>query len=531
MNPTYHQAMNSPEKTLWENAIKDEYQSLDEKGVFSNPIPLPAGFKTLDTKIVLKLKEPEGTSNIRRFKARLCARGFRQEEGKDFEFTFAPVATYHALRLFLSIMASLDCEIHTVDVKTAFLHSALKETIFISIPDGYPNATALKKKGLVIQLLKCLYGLKQSPMEWNGDLDEFLKSLGFVPCQTEPCVYVHASRKQYLLVYVDDIIIATKSDLEVTLLKKTINERFPISDKGPIAKFLNIDINRDRSLKEISLCQSSKISNLLNDERLCEEDLKIIRIPSKLPAQPNNNLKANMESDVVNKPYRGILGQALHIAITCRPDIMTAVSMCGRYANNPSTEHWKALLRILSYLTGTKDYDLKLGGNLSTMELFAFADSDWAGDLDERKSRSGYIILLHKSPIIWSSKLQVSVALSSTEAEYVALSLSARDVIWLRNLLHELGFCQKTPTKIYEDNQSCIKIAISRKQLPGTKHIDIRHHFIRQQINNGNICLESIGTNNMIADCLTKVLPVESFRRHIMAMGIAIKGKCWDSSQ
>jgi hypothetical protein len=138
-------------------------------------------------------------------------------------------------------MAIQDFEIHTVDVKTAFLHSILKETIYISIPDGYPNAQELKKNGQVLQLLKCLYGLKQSPIEWNGDLDNFLKSIGFVPCQTEPCVYAHRNSKHYLLVYVNDIIIATKTNQEVILLKKIINERFPISDKGPIHKFLNMD--------------------------------------------------------------------------------------------------------------------------------------------------------------------------------------------------------------------------------------------------------------------------------------------------
>ena len=519
-NPTFQQAMKGPHKELWENAIKEEYKSLKEKGVFSKPCQLPAGYKVLDTKIVLKLKEPEGPNSARRYKARLCARGFRQEEGVDFEFTFAPVATYHALRLFLSIMASLDYEIHTVDVKTAFLHSVLKEIIFVGIPDGFPNAHELREKGLVLQLYKCLYGLKQSPMEWNSDLDLFLRSLGFIPCETEPCVYVHKERKQYLLIYVDDIIVATKSLLEMKLLKKTIDERFPISDKGEISKFLNMDVFRDRILFTIYICQSTKIENVLEDARLSEEDLKLVRVPSKLPACPSNRLQLN-EGEAVEKPYKGILGQALHIAITCRPDIITAVSMCGRYAKNPSYDHWRALLRILSYLNGTREKVLRLGGKFTDMKLTAYSDSDWAGDLDERRSRSGYLILMNCSPIIWASKLQVSVALSSTEAEYVALSLASRDVIWIRNLLLEFGFNQEDPTTIFEDNQSCIKIAISTKQLPGTKHIDIRHHFIRQKIASGEIKLESIGTQNMIADIFTKSLPNESFDRHIMAIGVA----------
>jgi transposase InsO family protein len=523
--PHYQTAINGPDKALWNAAIQKEYDSLKEKEVFSSPCKLPKGFKTLDTKMVLKIKEPESLNSTRRYKARLCARGFRQEEGVDYDFTFAPVATYHALRLFLSIMASLNYEIHTIDVITAFLHSPLKEEIYIRIPDGFPNAGQLKTEGLVIRLLKCLYGLKQSNMEWNAELNIFLTSLGFVACNTEACVYLHPQRKQYLLIYVDDIIIATESTLEMTLLKKTIHEKYPISDKGPISKFLNMNVTRDRRLREIYIIQSSKIENILNDSRLSNEDLKIVRTPSKLPACPNTRLKTNCLSRI-DKPYRGILGQALHIAITCRPDIMTAVSLCGRYSENPSTEHWSALLRILSYLNGTKGSVLKLGGNHHKMVLFAYSDSDWAGDLDERKSRSGYLILLNSSSIIWSSKLQVSVALSSTEAEYVALSLASRDVIWLRNLLSEMGFSQESSTKVYEDNQSCIKIAISTKQLPGTKHIDIRHHFIRQRIESREIELVGINTRDMVADVFTKSLPNELFKKHIMAIGIATKGKC-----
>jgi hypothetical protein len=311
-------------------------------------------------------------------------------------------------------MATLDYEIHTIDVITAFLHSDLKEEIYIRVPDGYPDVKNLRETGMVLRLLKCLYGLKQSNMEWNDELDRFLKSLGFISCNTEACVYIHPQRKQYLLIYVDDVIIATKSTLEMTLLKKIINEKYPISDKGPISKFLNMEVSRNRSLHEIYMIQSSKIENLLNDSRLSKDDLKRVRAPSKLPSCPNNRLKSNCSSKV-DKPYRGILGQALHIAITCRPDIMTAVSICGRYSENPSSEHWLALLRILSYLSGTRNNVLKLGGKHNQMILSAYSDSDWAGDLDERKSRSGYLILLNTSPIIWVSKLQVSVALSSTE--------------------------------------------------------------------------------------------------------------------
>jgi hypothetical protein len=225
-----------------------------------------------------------------------------------------------------------------------------------------------------------------------------------------------------------------------------------------------------------------------------------------------SNEKESKEME--NVPYKSILGQLLFIAITARPDIATAVSACGKFAHKPGKSHWNALLKILSYLQGTKDLCLVLGGTEEKVELRAFSDADWAGDIDKRKSRSGFVVLMNQSPIIWSSKLQSSVALSSTEAEYIALSLTSRDVIWCRALLEELGFAQQSPTTIYEDNDSCIKIAQSAKQLPGVKHIDVRHHFIRDRVTSQEIQLKRKRTGDMVADIFTKQLPFPTFKKH-----------------
>jgi hypothetical protein len=215
-----------------------------------------------------------------------------------------------------------------------------------------------------------------------------------------------------------------------------------------------------------------------------------------------------------NIPYRSILGQALYIAITTRPDITPAVSACGKFAQNPGKNHWTALLQILAYLHGTQHLGLELGGKSKEIILSAYADADWAGDLDKRRSRSGYVILCNNSPVIWSSKLQATVALSSTEAEYVALSLATRDVIWCRTFLRELGFEQTNPTVIYEDNDSCIKIANSPRKNPGVKHVDIRYHFVKDRIASKEIILKRMPTKDMVADLFTKQLPTQLFEYH-----------------
>ena len=204
----------------------------------------------------------------------------------------------------------------------------------------------------------------------------------------------------------------------------------------------------------------------------------------------------------------------LYIAITTRPDVVPAVSACGKFAENPGKSHWDALLRILAYLHGTQHLCLELGEVSKDIVLTAYADADWAGDLDKRKSRSGYVVLCNNSPIIWSSKLQNSVALSSTESEYVSLSLTSRDVIWCRTFLCELGFEQPNATVIFEDNDSCIKIANSPRKHPGIKHIDIRYHFIKDRIASKEIVLQRKATADMVADLFTKQLAVHLFEKH-----------------
>ena len=416
-------------------------------------------------------------------------------------------------------MASMDYEIDVIDVITAFLLSKLDEEIYIKIPDGYPRTVTNKTH--VLKLNKALYGLKQAPLGWNTELDKHLKSIGFIATVSDCCFYYRTSDLSYLIVWVDDFILATKNVECMVLLKQEIDLKFPCKDKGPISIYLNMHINRNRTKRTINLTQPVKISNVLTDPQLSSEEIEIISRPNKVPALATIILNKEMEpkseeeiSKMSKKPYRSILGQLLYISITTRPDIATAVSCCGKFAQNPGEQHWNALLLILRYLQGTRFLTLTLGGIFDEFVLSTFCDSDWASDQDNRRSRSGYIILMNGSPIHWSSKLQKSVSLSSTEAEYICLSAGTTATIFIRTLLSEIGFTQKSATEIIQDNQSTIKIAESRKQQPGIKHIDIRHHFVRDKIQSKEIKLVGTGTNDMLADIFTKNLPFPKYSQH-----------------
>ena len=219
--------MAGPNRENYIQAKAEEYSALNRLSVFSEP---------LDTKMVLRRKQAETAGDERRFKARLCLKGFKQIFGVDYFNTFSPVATYDAIRIFLILMAAMDYKIDVVDITIAFLLAVLKEEIYIKIPDGYPNASKLNQNGKVLRLLKSLYGLKQAPYEWNKDLDTYLRSIGFQPCESEKCIYVGrfgstGNTTVYLLVYVDDFLISCKDRKTMAKVRVLINQKFPLKDK------------------------------------------------------------------------------------------------------------------------------------------------------------------------------------------------------------------------------------------------------------------------------------------------------------
>lgn len=352
---------------------------------------------------------------------------------------------------------------------------------------------------------------------------------------SDACVYVGKweGTVVYILIYVDDMLIAAPNRMVMATVKAKIHSRFPLTDNGPLTFWLNMHFVRDRMNRTIAIHQEPKIVKLVNDQRFSPADRMKVTKSCKIPASPDVILTKDMcptESNEIARmatvPYKSVLGQLLYIAITARPDISTAVSACGRYSSNHGQKHWDAVLQIVYYLSGTRKLRLILGGcqkmELSAnLRLSAASDSDWAGEKDKRSSRTGYFIYMGTAAVVWCSKLKKSVALSSTEAEYVALTATARDLIWCRTLLEEMGFSMKEASIIYEDNDSAAKIAQSYKKHPGVKHIQIRHHFIRDRVLEvKDISIERLSTSNMVAELLTKQLPFPAFKRHRDSLGL-----------
>ena len=522
--PSYNEAMAGPFRQEFQEAIRKEYNSLFAHQVFSSPCQCPPGIKPLRTKLVLRIKETPDADGKMIFKARLCGKGFSQQYGVDYEDTFAPVAGHTALRLLITICASLNYEIDTVDVITAFLHAPLKEQIYIEIPDGYPDSKVLQNSNMVIQLKKSLYGLKQAPKDWNMEIEKFFIQLGFKPTIMDPCLYVGTFQTCvcYLLLYVDDIFLGAPNRQTIGALKQIINYRFKIKDGGPLSSYLNIKFERNRDTWTFAMHQSTKIIKLVSDAEKSGFILPWVSTPMDTQMPLSTSSTSSLEHSL---PYKQYVGRLLYIALTTRPDISTAVSNVGRFAHNPDQNHWLAVLRIIGYLKGTSDLVLVLGGKHLYPHLTSYSDSDWAGDKDQRKSRSGYALYLNDSLISWSSKMQSTIAKSTMEAEYYALTVAVEEVQWARNLLKEIGYPQKENTTVRGDNQACLQALTNNKLIPGLKHIELRHHWLRQKMYSGDtaISLEYIRSEDNTADIFTKALEKSKFLLHRKSLGLVPK--------
>ena len=216
-------------------------------------------------------------------------------------------------------------------------------------------------------------------------------------------------------------------------------------------------------------------------------------------------------------PYRQTVGSPLYLVSGSRPDIANAVGQVCRYMENPGQSHWSAVKHILRYLKGTIDHGVLLGGT-QALTLKGFADADWGSDVDSRRSTTGYVYFFGDSPISWASKFQRTVALSSTEAEYMALSTASQEAIWLQTLLSDFGQPHHGSIPIFEDNQGAIKLTLGTKDHSRTKHIDVRYHFIRDHVSNGNIQIYHVPTQHNTADLMTKALPPAGFHRHAKSL-------------
>ena len=476
-------------------------------------VELPKDRKTVGSKWVFKTKRSaDGT--VERHKARLVAQGYTQQYGQDYDETFSPVVRFESLRTVIALSVQNGLKLHQMDVTTAFLNGELKEEVYMRQPEGY---TVKGKENLVCRLEKSIYGIKQSSRCWNSALDTHLKKMGFVQSAGDPCLYMSSEGEMFLIaVYVDDILLAGKSDKRMAKVKQALSQQFQVKDMGELHYFLGVRVIQDPSTGSVWIGQQSYTENVLR--RFGMENSKPIRTPVDTSTKL---VKAKDEDTCVDQQlYQSAVGSLLYLSIATRPDIAYAVSNVAKFCAKPTKQHWVAVKRILRYLRGTHTFGL-LYTKQVTKNCVGFSDADWGGDLNDCKSTSGYMFQVGGTAISWRSKKQACVALSTAEAEYVALASAAQESLWLQQLISDLT---KQPVKqmvIFEDNQSTISMARNPQFHGCSKHIALKYHFIRDQVSDGKIDLKYCNTSDMVADIMTKGLSGEQFEKLRLMAGVA----------
>lgn len=508
---TFNEAMQHDDSSKWKLAMQEEMDSLMENNTWSLE-RLPANRKAIKSKWVFKLKRDEA-GNVVRHKARLVAKGCSQIYGIDYEEVYSPVVRYSSIRFIIALAVKNSLKINQMDAISAYLQGELAEEIYMMQPEGFANGS-----DDVCKLNRAIYGLKQSGRVWNEKLTKMLKSFGLKKSSSDPCVFFTPDLTLIVTIYVDDFLIFWKDENVLNELKGALCQAFKMKDLGAAVSCIGLHITYTD--EGIALDQKAYISEVINRFGMMNAN------PVATPSDVNQKLSVSMSptdqkerDEMAATPYQSLVGCLLFIAQGTRPDIAFAVNDVSRFNSNYGRPHWIAAKRILRYLKGTLNF--RLHYSVSDQNFLAgYCDSDWASDVDKRRSCSGYVFGLSNGAVSWSSKRQDTVALSSTEAEYIAASWAVKEAIWLQCFGRELDPDIEQPVVLWIDNQSAMNLASNDGYNQRTKHIDVRYHHLREVIEKGTIELSYVPTNENASDVLTKAVPGPKTKSCSLLMGL-----------
>ncbi|KAJ9564937.1 hypothetical protein OSB04_000903 [Centaurea solstitialis] len=457
-----NEALSNPS---WVLAMQEELEQFIRNKVWKL-VPKPFLKTIIGTKWIFRNKMDE-LGTVVRNKAKLVAQGYRQEEGIDYDETFAPVARLEAIRIFLAHAAFLNIKVYQMDVKSAFLNGKLSEEVYVKQPPGFEDP---HHPDYVYKLDKALYGLKQAPRAWYDTLSEFLTSNKYIRGKIDNTLFFKKKAGNIILVqiYVDDIIFGATDPSMCDEFANLMSTNYEMSMMGDYHFFLGLQVKQTK--EGIFINQSKYTKDLL--KKFSFESC----FPMKSPMAPPLKLDSDPNGNSVNiTEYRGMIGSLLYLTAS-RPDIMFSTCLCARFQADPKESHLYAVKRIFRYLKGTPDLGLWYPKD-SGFDLIGYSDSDFAGSKLDRKSTTGSCQLLEGKLVSWSSKKQHSVSTSTAEAEYVAAGSCCAQILWMKNQLQDYDQ-QFNQVPIPCDNSSAIAIANNPVLHSRSKHIDIRYHFI-----------------------------------------------------
>jgi hypothetical protein len=449
------------------------------------------------------------------------AKGFKQIHGVDYDETFSPVAMLKSARIILAIVAYFDYEIWKMDVKTAFINGILAEDVYMKQHEGFVDT---KNDGKICKLRKSIYGLKQASRGWNIDFDEVIKGFGFIKNLEEPRIYKKISGIAivFLILYVDDILLIGNNIPLLEDVKYSLRKSFSMKDLGEAPYILGIKIYRDRSKRLIGLSQDTYIDKVLNRFNMhdCKKGfLSMSHSVHLCESQCPVIIDEQERMEVIT--YALAIGSIMYAMLCTRPNVSYVVSVTRRYQSNYGEAHWTVVKNNLKYLRRTKDAFLVFGGEKELI-VTSYTDASFQIEMDDSRSQSSFAFCLNGGAVSWKSSKQDTTTYSVAEAEYIAASEAAKEVVWIKNFVSESDVVPSafSLVDLYCDNSGAIAQSKEPRSHQNTKHILQRYHLNREIIERGDVKICKVHTDSNVADPLTKPLSQAKHEAHTRSMGI-----------
>ncbi|MBW0513756.1 hypothetical protein O181_053471 [Austropuccinia psidii MF-1] len=483
----YKEAMNGADKGEWAKAIDEELKNMQRMDVFE--ITEKRSDQHLISGGWIFAKKIDNITGDIRYKARYVTRGNKQWHNEEYKETFAPTATFSALRLLLTWAARRKWLVYSFDFTAAYLNAPIDMNVWVKPPEGLVVA-----EGMGCWLKKALYGTKQAGRCWWEHLSGKLKQLGFKKSTYDPSVYFNTQSGTVTWIHVDDGIVIAQDERVLNALKENLSKSFVIKWKSGINAIIGMEVRREE--KGFTLTQKMLIDNIIT----ANWNGKKLQV-TPLPAKCNVSTTPKHETVVEQKHFLSIIGSLSYIANRTRPDISFVVNLLARHAQAPGLHHWAMLQHLLGYLQNTRNRRLKLF--LNDEGITVASDASWGGEFS--RSTHGYVITVHNCAITWCSKRLTTVAASTSHAEYMALSLAARQGCWLKRLIKDV-FNSDMHLLLQCDNESAIRISNNTASNKRTRHSNRDFFEVNEMLYNKTAELEWVSTKAMKADGLTKSL-------------------------
>jgi hypothetical protein len=523
---SYREAMRESEK--WMPAMQAEIDQLEQRGVWELVI-LPKGERAIDGMWVYDVKV-DGAGELLKHKARYVARGDEMVQGKDFAVKWAMVARMESVRMVFAVAAVQNLRVRQWDFAGVYLNGERDTTVYMKQPTGFARQG---EESQVCLLKRPLYGLVQAGHIWYKLLAQGYGDLGYKESLADPCVRTRKQNGEYTITttHTDDVLGASSSEAESKRVVEEFAAKWDLKEVD-VELLLGLTVEK-LSDGSISLTQTQYFLKVLDHFGFANlPPLSTPLPPGYQICAADTPLSAEDAAFMRDKPFRPILGTIVWGSSGTRPDLSYACCALGHVQTNPNPEHWSVLIGVLRYIKGTLDYGIKYSPSPDAADTpgvgikpNGYVDSDWAGCVDTRRSTSGYVFFMGGAPVSWSSKRQAVVALSSTEAEYISLACGAQNAMWMKNWLSEVFLPQELPFHLHGDNLGSISLTETTKGHGLAKHIEIRWHFIRDRVKEGEIAVSSVPGSENVADIFTKALPRIKHEKYVGQLGLDWKRK------